>query len=117
MIAIRSRVIRQDYQCNISSVTPDRKEINMKSLPSVYQAKNKVVALLMLFGSGVLLFVNVLLVQQNNRLKTMASRPDRALEVRPGTALPPLEGLDCNGNKHSIGYGQDSRKTVLLVTS
>jgi hypothetical protein len=63
------------------------------------------------------LLVNVLLVQQNKKLKVLAGRPDRALEARPGTALPALEGFDSNGNKHSISYGQDPRKTVLLVLS
>lgn len=47
----------------------------------------------------------------------MAKRPDLALEVKPGTALPPLEGFDSDGVRHSIDYGQDSRKTVLLVLS
>jgi len=89
----------------------------MKSSLLVYPASSKVAALLTVLASGVLLFVNVLLVQQNKRLKIMASKPDRALEVRPGTALPPLIGLDRNGNRHSIDYGQDSRKTVLLVLS
>jgi len=89
----------------------------MNASRSTYQSKNKVVALLMFFFGGVLLFVNVLLVQQNNRLKVLAGRPDRALEVKPGTALPSLEGLDRYGNRQSIGYGQDSRKTILLVLS
>lgn len=89
----------------------------MKSSSLAYQTKNKVVALLMLFVGVVLLFVNVLLVQQNNKLKIMAGRPDRALEIRPGTALPPLEGLDSNGARHSVNYDQASRKTVLLVFS
>jgi hypothetical protein len=83
----------------------------------VCQAKNKIAAPLMFCLGGVLLLMNFLLIQQNKKLKTLASRPDRVLEVRPGTALPPLDGLDSNGNKHSINYGQDSRKTVLLVLS
>jgi len=89
----------------------------MKSSPLVYRAKDKVAAPLMFFLGCVLLFVNVLLVQQNNKLRGMADRPDRALEVRPGTALPALEGLDRNGDRQSIEYGRDSRKTVLLVLS
>src|SRR5262245_66066706 len=71
----------------------------------------------MLVLGAVLLFVNVLLVQQNKKLKVLASRPDLALEVKPGTSLPPLEGFDSDGNRHSIDYGRDSRKTVLLVLS
>jgi peroxiredoxin len=73
--------------------------------------------MLMLVLGATLLFVNVLLVQQNKKLKVLASRPDRTLEVKPGTALPPLQGFDSNGARQSIDYGQDSRKTVLLVFS
>jgi len=87
----------------------------MKSPSLVCQEKNKVVALLMFVLGVTLLLVNVLLVQQNKKLKGLASRPDRALEVKPGTALPPLDGFDSNGAWHSIDYGQDPRKTVLLV--
>jgi hypothetical protein len=89
----------------------------MESSPLVYQAKNKIGTLLMFVFGAVLLLVNVLLAQQNKKLKVLAERPDRALEVKPGTALPPLEGLDSNGARHSINYGQDPRKTVLFVLS
>jgi len=69
-----------------------------------------------MFALGaVLLLVNVLLVQQNKKLKVLASRPDRALEIKPGTAVPPLEGFDSDGNRHNVNYGEDSRKTILLV--
>jgi len=71
--------------------------------------------MLMIALGTVLALVNVLLVQQNKKLKVLASRPDRVLEVKPGTALPSLEGFDGNGARHSIDYGRDSRKTVLLV--
>ncbi len=66
---------------------------------------------------SVLFIVNILLVQQNNKLKVLASRPDRALEAKLGSTLPPLEGIDTNGNKQKIAYGQDSRKTALFVFS
>jgi peroxiredoxin len=70
-----------------------------------------------MIAGAVLLVTNVLLVQQNKKLKVLASRPDRTLEIKPGTALPPLEGYDSDGNRRSVHYGQDSRKTVLLVFS
>jgi peroxiredoxin len=92
-------------------------EKGMKNPSLVCQSKSKVFASLMCILGVVLLFVNVLLVQQNKKLKVLAGKPDRALEVSPGTELPPLEGLDSNGNRHSVNYGQDSRKTVLLVLS
>jgi hypothetical protein len=71
----------------------------------------------MFFLGTALLLVNVLLLQQNKKLKVLAGRPDRALEIKPGTALPPLEGSDSNGVSHRVDYGQDRRKTVLLVLS
>jgi peroxiredoxin len=88
----------------------------MKISPLVCTA-NSIVAALPAIVGAVLLIANILLVHQNSRLKVLASRPDRALEVKPGTTLPPLEGIDSNGNKQRINYGQDSRKTVLLVLS
>jgi peroxiredoxin len=81
----------------------------------VCQAKSRVVAPLMFVLGAALLLVNILLVQQNKKLKVLANRPDRALEIKPGTALPPLEGFDSNDARHSVDYGQDPRKTVLLV--
>jgi hypothetical protein len=89
----------------------------MKSSSLVYQAKGKVAPLLMFFFGMALLLVNVMLVRQNKKLKVLAGRPDRALEIKPGTALPKLEGFDGDGVRHSIDYGQDPRKTVMLVLS
>jgi hypothetical protein len=88
----------------------------MKSYPLVCEVNSKVAALLMIVGV-VLLLVNVLLAQQNKKLKMLASKPDRALEIKAGTMLPTLEGIDSDGNRQSISYGQDARKTVLLVFS
>jgi peroxiredoxin len=64
-----------------------------------------------------LLGMNVFLAQQNKKLQVLASRPDRALEVKTGTPLPALEGLDSSGQPLTLGYGQDSRKTLLFVLS
>jgi hypothetical protein len=88
----------------------------MNSSSLMGKSNKRVASLLGVFGA-VLLLMNFLLVQQNKKLKVLASRPDRALEIRPGSALPPLEGVDSNGNRLSINYGQDSRKTVLLILS
>jgi len=88
----------------------------MNSSPEARDGNKKVAALLMIVGV-VLLLVNVLLAQQNKKLRFLASRPDRSLEVRAGTVLPSLEGVDDDGNRQSINYGQDARKTVLLIFS
>jgi peroxiredoxin len=92
------------------------KEIKMKNSPLVREWNSKVAALLVIVGV-VLLLVNVLLAEQNKKLRFLASRPDRSLEVKAGTALPSLEGVDDDGNRQSISYGQDARKTVLLIFS
>jgi hypothetical protein len=89
----------------------------MKISSLVCQKWNNVAALLLFVLGAGLLLMNGLLLQQNKKLRILAKRPDRALEVRPGTTLPPLEGFDSNGNMHSLNYAQDSRKTVLLVLS
>ena len=89
----------------------------MKSPSLVCQAKSRVAPALMVFFGAALLFINVLLIQQNEKLRVLARKPDRALEVKPGTALPALEGLDSNGDRHTFSYSQDSRKTVLFVLS
>jgi hypothetical protein len=89
---------------------------SMKNQTSKNKSDGKFTFVLM--GLGViLLVVNVLLVQKNRVLKVMANRPDRALEVKPGTALPPLVGVDVRGGKQRLVYGEDPRKTVLLVFS
>jgi peroxiredoxin len=87
----------------------------MKSSALVCESNKKSITLLTIAGV-VLLCVNVLLVRQNKKLQVLAVRPDRALEIRPGTTVPPLEGIDSNGDMQS-NYGQDSRKTILLVLS
>jgi hypothetical protein len=88
----------------------------MKNSSLVCKANNILAAPLAIVGA-VLLLANVLLVHQNKRLKVLANRPDRVLEVKPGTMLPSLEGIDSNGAKQNISYGKDLRKTVLLILS
>ena len=60
---------------------------------------------------------NVLLAVQNNRLKVLSAKPDRTLEIEPGTLVPPFEGIDVHGVKQKLSYGQDERKTLFLVFS
>ena len=78
--------------------------------------KSKLNWLVMTFAT-VLILSNLLLSQQNNELKARLRRPDRALELKLGTNLPPIEGADISGNSVSMGHGQDPRKTLLLVFS
>ena len=64
-----------------------------------------------------LMLVNVLLAQQNKQLKGLTAKTGRRIEIAPGKAVSPVEGFDPEGNKVVVGYGEDPRKTVLLVFS
>ena len=76
---------------------------------------NNKTALLFLALAVTLAVVNILLLKQNYELKALLGKyPTEAAELKPGTALRPLEGLDAEGTKLIIGYGQDNRKTLLL---
>lgn len=74
---------------------------------------------LFLFATmGLLLVVmNILLVLQNKALKGAFGSSNRQLETRPGTLLPQIRGRGVDGNEVTISYGQDPRKTLLLVFS
>lgn len=88
----------------------------MKNPTSVY-ATRKTSLLLFATTASVLMLVNVLLAQQNKQLKALAGKPGRRLELSPGKGVPPVEGFDVEGNKVVVSYGEDPRKTVLLVFS
>src|SRR5689334_3543342 len=64
---------------------------------------------------AILLILNFKLIQQNKILGAQAATPERALHLKPGAELPALFGYDANGNLLNIGYGEDPRKTLLLV--
>jgi hypothetical protein len=64
-----------------------------------------------------LLTVNMLLLQENKQLKAMTARTNPSLEIQLGKMMPPLQGVDVNGKQIVFQYGQDSRKTLLLVFS
>ena len=85
--------------------------------PSSVYATRKTRLLVFATISSVLVLVNVLLAQQNKHLKALTGKPGRCLELSPGKGLPPVEGFDVEGNKVVVGYGEDPRKTVLLVFS
>jgi len=81
----------------------------------------KVKALIFTVVGIVLLIVSVMLLLQNRKLKAelMASAVARvkAQEIRLGAKVPPFMGIDINGSKASLSYGQDRRKTVLMLFS
>ena len=65
----------------------------------------------------VLMVINVMLAQQNKRLKAFADGPNRSLELKPGAQLPAIEGMDAEGKRLKVEYGRDARKTLLMVFS
>ncbi len=69
-----------------------------------------------IFGA-ILLVMNTMLAQQVKRLNIAASDAEKSMELKPGKLLSDLEGIDINGKPLAIGYGQDERKTLLLVFS
>jgi peroxiredoxin len=89
----------------------------MDSSMTANKTNKRVLSTLSVLGVLLLLMTNILLMQQNESLKSSVNKSDRALEVKIGKELPPLEGIDTNGNKLTVSYGQDARKTVLFVFS
>jgi peroxiredoxin len=62
-----------------------------------------------------LVALNTALIIQNRRLRATAS--DRSIVLKEGTVVPPISGMDINNNKFALDYGNDPRKTVMLVFS
>jgi peroxiredoxin len=90
----------------------------MSDSPSVYQISKKRLALLVLL-TITLVVLNIVLAVQNRKLKATSGTGggSRAISLKPGKSLPPLIGFDANSNKLTFDYGNDYRKTVLLVFS
>lgn len=90
--------------------------MSMPKLSSVYQV-SLTTALLVVISGLVLGLMNMLLLKQNIEMKASADQGARSLVLQPGAQLPPLDGLDTAGNKTSFKYGEDTRKTLLMVFS
>jgi peroxiredoxin len=61
--------------------------------------------------------LNLLLLKQNRDLKILIAKSPREAVVKPGQVLPALHGKTINGESLTVSYGNDTRKTVLLVFS
>ena len=83
---------------------------------SVYAVTKRTLHLFTLLGM-MLFIMNVLLIQQNKELKVQAQKRDRTLELKPGTELPAMVGMDMDENKSVLDYSQDMRKTLLFIFS
>lgn len=86
------------------------------NLNSTCEVSNKMAAMFVMTAT-ILLVINVLLVSQNKKLKSSVEKGGRSMEIQPGTQLPAVTGVDLNGKPLTLEYGQDSRRTLLLVFS
>jgi hypothetical protein len=83
---------------------------------TVYEISRRTAMLLITLGL-ILVGVNLLLILQNKQMKAFAAKRDRLLGLQQESVLPALSGNDIHGDRISIDYGQDPRKTLLLVMS
>lgn len=64
-----------------------------------------------------LALANILLTKQNKELKETVKSLSKASEIQHGVSLPPLKGIDENGNQASVEYGKGDKHTLLLIFS
>lgn len=64
-----------------------------------------------------LLVADGLLLRQNAQLKADLLASRTALEPRVGQAVPPLRGLDIDGQEVTVAYDAEPRKTLFLAFS
>ena len=82
----------------------------------IYEISRRTAVLLVTLGV-ILVVLNLLLILQNKQMKAFAAKRDRLLGLQQESILPTLSGSDIHGNRISIDYGRDPRKTLLLVMS
>jgi peroxiredoxin len=73
--------------------------------------------ILVLLLTLTLLILNVSLIIQNRRLRSLAALENRSIVLKEGSIVPALSGLDLDGQKISLNYQDDPRKAVMLVFS
>lgn len=67
-----------------------------------------------LLAACLLVFLNLLLLRQNHRLKSELTRLSPP-EISVGAVLPPMRGTNLKGEEVTVNYKQDNRKTLLIV--
>jgi hypothetical protein len=77
----------------------------------------KSIALAFLAVAVFLSILNILLIRQTRQLQTRVQGLRTELLLQPGGTAPPITGKDLLGDPLVIGYGQDRKKTVMLVFS
>ncbi|MEM7585388.1 MAG: hypothetical protein AAF560_18505 [Acidobacteriota bacterium] len=79
------------------------------------------VATAFVLGTFTLAVLNVLLIHQNRELKKTTITAKQSKYLSPGDTVPPLRGLDAEGQQIKIDYASqgssDHRKTIVLVFS
>ena len=61
--------------------------------------------------------MNVALILQNRNLKKSGAGINRTVSLNAGNVVPSLSGIDLNGNKVTLDYGNDNRKALVLIFS
>lgn len=67
--------------------------------------------------SIVLIVINIILLRQNKMLRSALDERRESSELHPGENVAALEGVDINGDWIRIAYGEDQRRTMILVFS
>jgi peroxiredoxin len=88
----------------------------MSQLSGVYTISKRG-AILLVLVILTLLVLNASLIIQNRTLRSLETANKRSVVLKEGSIVPALSGLDLNGNKISLNYGDDPRKAVMLVFS
>ncbi len=65
----------------------------------------------------ILTVINLILIDQNKKLRAYIIELQQSSELKPGATVSELHGVDTKGSEVEIGYGHDARKTVILVFS
>ena len=103
-------------------------ELEMSSSPNLPVHENdqaaagllhirKSIALAFLALAVFLSVLNVLLIRQSRSLQARVQALREELLLQPGATVPQIAGKDLRGDPLVIGYGQDRKKTVMLVFS
>lgn len=81
------------------------------SIRNIKRGRSTIWALLLVAVVG----LNLMLLKQNRDLKAAIAKSPRETVVKPGQVLPALHGRTITGESLTVSYGNDTRKTILLV--
>jgi hypothetical protein len=77
----------------------------------------KVLSAVALVLAALLACTNFMLIRQNGELRKVLDQLNTSRQLRPGEIAAPMKGKDIHGSALELTYGEDRRKTLLLVFS